>query len=174
MPKVVPGTEVNIPEAAEVRVSTAKRYLDRGQEHGPILAVRHPILGWVKYSEWSLLNSLRSLVERIGPIEAVAWIGLTFQYAQTIKSAGDLAGWLNQLSGDIGGFFSQIGEFLFGAAIPETTAAVGTAFGGLGADIQGLLGGLTGFFGDTATRYAWAAVAAAITVLALKRGAGGV
>ena len=108
------------------------------------------------------------MVERIGPLELVAWVGLTYQYSQAIKTAGELAGWLNQLGGDIGDAFSQVGQFVFGAAIPETTAAVGAAFGGLGAGFQDVLGGLSGIVGGTAMRYFWAAVAAAITILTIK------
>ncbi len=131
--------------------------------------MEHPVFGWVRYREWALLGYLERLVERIGPLELVAWVGLTYQFAQTIKSAGELAGWLNQLAGDIGGYFSQLGQFIFGAAIPETTAAVGALFGGAGQGIQDVLAGLSSIVGGTATRYFWAAVAAALTILAVKR-----
>jgi len=162
--KVVAAHEVGLPQGAgRVRVSSSRA------RRGKILAVEHPVFGWVGYREWALLGYVERLVERIGPLELVAWVGLTYQYAGFIKSAGDLAGWLNQVGGDVGDFFSQLGQGLFGGALPDVTAGVGAAFGGAGQSIQDALAGLTAGLGNQVYRYLWAAVAAAISVLALKR-----
>lgn len=166
MPKVLPAHEVGLPQGVgRVRVSTSRA------RRGKILAVEHPVFGWVRYREWALLGYVERLVERIGPLELVAWVGLTLSYRQGIRSFEDFTSWLTQASGDVGGLFSNIGQFIFGAAIPETTAAVGAFFGGLGADPSNplnFLKGVTGLVGGEVQRWFWAAIAAAITIVVTK------
>ncbi len=160
MARVLPAHEVGLPEGAgRVRVSGGKR-------PGRILAVEHPVFGWVNYREWALLGYVERLVERIGPLELVAWVGLTYQYAQIIKSAGDLAGWLNNRAGDLADILANAAFF-----IPEALTGVDirSLLGGAGQTIQDVLGGLSSIVGGTVTRYFWAAVAAAMTILAVKR-----
>ncbi len=102
-------------------------------------------------------------------MELVAWIGLTLINSATIKTVTDLQNWVQAFAGDVGDFFSSIGQAIFGAAIPQTTAAIGAAFGGAGQGLQDFIDGVQGLFAGTIVRYFWSAFAAAMTIMALKR-----
>ena len=161
MAKVVLGTEVNLPEITQVRVSQAIK------SPGKILAVHDPIFGWMNYRSYGILKRLESIIKDIGPMELVAWVGLTFTYAATIKSAGDFAGWVNQVAGDVGGIFTQIAAALAPFFDPGGLSQLPAAdLGGVGAGIQQALGSVFGSLGNAPGRYLWSAVAASLTILA--------
>ena len=167
MARVVPGTEVNLPAVAEVRISTAKRW------PGRILAVRDPLWGWMNYPSYGLILKLEGIVKDIGPMELVAWGGLTFMYAGTIKNAETLANWIKGVAGEVGGAFSDVfGAINAGLAAlfapgvdPEHAQAllgeIQPDLGAIGALLHGLIGPL-----GTLNRYVYAAVAASLTILA--------
>ncbi len=173
MPKVVPGNEINLPDAPEVRVSTAKK------NPGKILAVRHPLFGWLKYSEWTFLHSIGKLVDRIGPMEFTAWVGFTLAYKGGIDSAQAFADWLTGAGAQAAGALADFAVWwasgvsqAFGQG-PLEFPPIGEALGEQVAG--GLAGGLSAigkfFFpiGEL-SEWFWAAIAGAISVLALKRG----
>ncbi len=151
MARVVPAHEVGLPEGAgRVRVSSSRA------RRGKILAVEHPVFGWVNYREWALLGYVERLVERIGPLELVAWVGLTYTYAATIKSAADLISWGQNLAVGTADFFAGIVSIF----LPFDISILSPEGG-----FPDILGGVVG----RVTRYFWAAVAAAMTILAVKR-----
>ncbi len=196
MAKVVPAHEVGLPEGAgRVRVSSSRT------RRGRILAVEHPVFGWIKYREWAFLGYVERLVERIGPLELVAWTGFTLAYKGGIDSAQAFADWLSgrgtppdpgkpgkttgpgglieQSAGALADFAywwaSGISQVAF-AFVPESGAfpelPVGEVFGEAVAET---LGGFVGALGKTffpfgeISEWFWAAIAGAISVLALKR-----
>lgn len=59
MAKTVPASEVGLGDIGRVRVSTSRA------RRGKILAVEHPIFGWVPYRQWALLRLVPE--ERILP-----------------------------------------------------------------------------------------------------------
>ncbi len=151
MAKVVPAHEVGLPEGAgRVRVSSSRA------RRGKILAVEHPVFGWVRYREWALLGYLEGLVERVGPLELVAWVGLTYTFSVTITKSGEFLSWIQNTAVGASDFFTGIVAAITGIDIPLLAPAV---------ELPDILGGVVG----QATKYFWAAVAAAMTILAVKR-----
>ncbi len=105
MARKIPGKELGI-DAPLVRVSTGKRA-------GKILAVQHPIFGWLPYKQWALLRLIPE--ERIVP--AIIMGVSTFWI---LKGAMDIAGKVMSLTArvilpvqiTIGPFFGIFGPLL--------------------------------------------------------------
>lgn len=159
MAKVVPPSKAGLPEGVgRVRVSTSRA------RRGKILAVEHPILGWTKYKEWAAYRLVERAIDKIGPMTALSFIGLTFFY----KGLADEGENLFQLIRSI---------------VPTPEQPVPPAFSSLDAYIQSFFtalgftpfGAIARFFfpteilpektlGGEALKWWWAAVAAAITI----------
>ncbi len=167
----MPGTEVNLPDAAEVRISTAIK------NPGKILAVRHPLFGWLKYSEWTFLNSIGKLVDRIGPLEFTAWVGFTLGFKGGIDSLQALIDWLRNAGGAGGTLADFAAWWTSGVGVPKAAFPVLFPTGPItGEQITGVVGGFFDTLGKfffplgEISEWFWAAIAGAISVLALKRG----
>lgn len=84
MAKVVPGTEVNLPEVPEVRISEEKRW------PGKILAVRHPVFGWMSYKAWGmwkLVPEKRIVPAIIGGLAAYGTVRLLMDISGKVLDA---------------------------------------------------------------------------------------
>lgn len=127
--------------------------------------MEHPILGWTKYREWAAYRAVESAIEKIGPLTALSFVGLTFFY----KGLADEGENLFQLIRSI---------------VPTPEQPVPAAFSSLDSYIQAFftafrftpMGTIAQFFfpvdvrrgertpGGELIKWWWAAVAAAITI----------
>ncbi len=155
MARKIPGKDLGI-DAPYVRVSTGKRA-------GNILAVQHPIFGWVPYREWGLLRVVEKGIRTIGFLTFISWVGLTIMFKKgLIDTFERFFEWLQSIDEAriVAAEFWKTG--VFPSNVREALGPVGEIlfpFPGAEREIAKRIP-----FIDEPLKWFWAAVAAAITI----------
>lgn len=169
MPKTVLGPEGGYPDAPHVRLAERKGIVTQ-----KVLAIEHPLFGWLKPWNYKFVVAMQGFVQRIDPLELIAFTGLTVFWKGTIEAAQDFGIWFADASKTWNLEFHV--DFL---GVPGTQAGP-FQFNVLGFLIGGVLGGfLLGSlsaretemveaqlktFESEISRWFWALVAAALTL----------